>query len=529
MKRLIQLAAVALIVAAPVHAVKRYSCDFETEEARSRWVLNPASTPSIYNKLANKWYLGEPGNNDVNGDYGLYISDNGGQSAHYTNKNCWVFAYDTISLDNISGDYTLSFDYTAMGNVAGNFDGLYVFWIPMIDPEENPMTGQHDSIKVLSIPTSDGTIPSDYENYTLRLQPTAGMDYINGTATWRQHTVKIKGSKCDGTPHYLVFGWANGAHMAQQPGGMVDNINITDTLPCEAVTSLTVTPSGTTVSLTWVGTASEYEVLAYSYETGTWAGPKLVQGNQTQFSSLPIGQTDFIVRAKCSDYDYSLKTIVSKLIYYPDLLCVDYLNLDNAVCYTGTGFNSTTSFNNYTQVAPVDYGPSNENSRHTIHFDRNEREPRSAGLLPTIPEGELASIRLGNWLGGNQTERIEFSFNVDTIKYPVLLLKYAPILEAPTHDDDENPRFMLDILIDGHSIGRCGMADFNANDVRGPSGNLTPEAIAQGWHKTPAAQAQANGDDVIWKEWTTVGVNLRHDEYEGKQLTVRLTTFDCAM
>lgn len=529
MKRLIQLAAVALIVAAPVHAVKRYSCDFETEEARSRWVLNPASTPSIYNKLANKWYLGEPGNNDVNGDYGLYISDDGGQSAHYTNKNCWVFAYDTISLDNISGDYTLSFDYTAMGNVAGNFDGLYVFWIPMIDPEENPMTGQHDSIKVLSIPTSDGTIPSDYENYTLRLQPTAGMDYINGTATWRQHTVKIKGSKCDGTPHYLVFGWANGAHMAQQPGGMVDNINITDTLPCEAVTSLTVTPSGTTVSLTWVGTASEYEVLAYSYETGTWAGPKLVQGNQTQFSSLPIGQTDFIVRAKCSDYDYSLKTIVSKLIYYPDLLCVDYLNLDNAVCYTGTGFNSTTSFNNYTQVAPVDYGPSNENSRHTIHFDRNEREPRSAGLLPTIPEGELASIRLGNWLGGNQTERIEFSFNVDTIKYPVLLLKYAPILEAPTHDDDENPRFMLDILIDGHSIGRCGMADFNANDVRGPSGNLTPDAIAQGWHKTPAAQAQANGDDVIWKEWTTVGVNLRHDEYEGKQLTVRLTTFDCAM
>jgi len=527
MKRWIQLAVVALLVAAPVHAVKRYVCDFETEEARNRWVVNPAANQNIYNQLTNKWYIGEPGNNDRYGHNGLYISDNGGQDAHYTNKGCWVFAYDTISLDPINGDYTLSFDYTAMANVASNFDGLYVLWIPMVNPEEN-LEGGHDSIKVLSIPTSSGTIPSTYENYVLQLQPTAGIDYVNGTATWRQCAVKIKGSKCDGTPHYLAFAWTNGANMAQQPGGMVDNINISDNLPCDPVTSLVVTPNGTTVSLTWTSADSVFEVSAYSYETNSWAGPKTVQGTTTQFTNLPVGQTDFIVRAKCSGYDYSLKTIVSKLIYYPDLLCVDYLNLDNAKCYVhNSAPNNTLTFNDFKLVNPVDYGPSDIRSRHVVHFDRAETEPRTGGAAKTIPDGELAAVRLGNWDADNNAERIEFSFDVDTIKYPVLLLKYMPLLEAPGHEDHENPRFKLDILIGGRSIGTCGMADFNANDVLvNGNGNVKPEYAAQGWHKTPSSVSQTSAD-IVWKEWTTVGVNLRKPEYQGKTLTARLTTHDC--
>ena len=521
MKRLVQIVLVALMVCVmPAHALKRYSCDFETEAARARWHLNPTANQNVYNQLKNKWYLGAPGNNDRNGQYGLYISDDDGQTAHYTNKGCWVFAYDTISLDNISGDYTLSFDYAAMANVASNFDGLYVLWIPMTEP------GTTDSIRVLCVPTSSGSIPSTYENYVLQLQPTAGMDYLNGTSTWRQCAVKIKGNKCDGTPHYLAFVWANGGSQAQQPGGMVDNINITDNLPCDPVTGLTVTPNGTTVSLSWTGAATEYEVSAYSYETGTWAGPKLVQGTQTQFTGLPIGQTDFIVRAKCSEYDYSLKTIVSKLIYYPDEMCVDYLNLNNARCYIDNSSpNNTLTFNDFRLVQPVDYGPSNIASRHVVHFDRQETEPRTGGLAKTIPDGELASVRLGNWEANNHAERIEFEFDVDTIKFPVLLLKYMPILEAPGHDDHENPRFKLDILINGVSIGDCGQADFNANNVM--QGNtLKPEAVLSGWHITKNNVAQTSAD-IVWKEWTTVGVNLRNKNYAGKKLTARLTTHDC--
>ena len=310
---------------------------------------------------------------------------------------------------------------------------------------------------------------------------------------------------------------------------MIDNINITDNQPCDAPTNLTVVSNGTTVSLEWTGTGAEYEVSAYSYETGTWAGPKIVTGTQTSFTGLPIGQTDFIVRTVCDVDYYSLKTIVSKLIYYPDQLCVDYLNLQNAKCYINNSkpTNSRT-FNDFKQVPAVDYGPSDKKSRHVVHFDRQETEPRTGGQAKTIPDGELASVRLGNWDNNDEAERIEFSFPIDTIKYPVLLLKYMPILEAPGHSDDENPRFKMDILIDNVTIGECGQADFNANNVL-QGGQLKPGMAAQGWHVTPSAIAEANGADVVWKDWTTVGVNLKAYAGRGSTITARLTTHDCTM
>jgi len=514
MKRFVQLLVVAaLVFAAPVQAVRRYSCNFEDSVARSRWTLTPTANPAIYNQITNKWYIGEPGNNDRNGHYGLFISDDGGVSAHYQNKGCWVFAYDTISLDPISGDYLLTFDYTVMANVASNFDGLYALWIP-------------DTITVNSIATSAGVVPKRYEEYVIRLQPNANMDYLNGTVTWRQCAVSIPGSKCDGTPHFLAFAWANGSNMAQQPGAMIDNIFISDGQPCPQPTNLVVTPNGTTVLLEWEGEATEYEVSAYSYDAQAWSGPKIVTGTQTNFTGLPIGQTDFIVRAKCDEDFFSLKTIASKLIYYPDQLCVDYLNLNNAVCYIDNSSpKNTLTFNDFKQVAPVDLGPSSSGSRHVVHFDRTEYEPRTGGQAKTVPDGELASVRLGNWEADDHAERIEFSFDVDTIRFPVLLLKYMPILEAPGHEDHENPRFKLDILINGVSIGECGQADFNANNVMNGN-NLKPEAVQQGWHLTRKDVSQTS-DDVVWKDWTTVGVNLRNKNYAGKILTARLTTHDC--
>jgi len=505
-----------------MQAVRSYVCDFETEAMRDRWNLNQA-TSSILAKLANKWYIGEPGNNSRTGHYGLFVSDDNGVTAEYRAQSCMIFAYDTISLDAITGNYTLTFDYCAMGNVASDKDGLYLLWIPMTHPE----TGQ--PIKFNSNSTFDN-IPDNLQDYIISLQPNANMDYLNGTSTWKQCSVEIPGSYCDGTPHYLAFVWANTSNLAQQPGAMIDNIDITDQTPCESASNIQVTRSGTTTFVTWDGTAAEYEVSAYSYDGDSWAGPKIVQGNSTNFSSLAIGQTDFIVRAKCDDYHYSLKTIKSELIYYPDQMCVNYLDLNTAKCYVNNPNNSpnnTLTYSDFQLVKPVDKGPSSMESRHTIHFDRNELETRTGNMAKTIPEGELASVRLGNWDSNDQAERIEFSFDVDTIKYPVLLLKYMPLIEAPGHSDHENPRFKLDMLINNVSIGRCGMADFNANDVLvGGSGAVKPEYAAQGWHKTDHAVAQTSAD-VVWKEWTTVGVNLRKPEYQGKKLTVRLTTHDC--
>lgn len=517
-RRIITVLLTALF-ALTANAVTKYSCDFETAADRAHWTLNKAATEQIYSQLTNKWYIGTPGNNDPAGNYGLYISDDNGVSAHYSSNACWVVAYDTVTLDKLStaDDYVLSFDYCGMGNVASLMDGIYLMWIPV-----------EDNIPANSIATF-ASIPSAYENYIISLQPKANMDYLGGTQTWKTYIGSIANSKCDGKPHLLVFVWANTSAMTQQPGGMIDNIAILDTRPCDEPVGLSLDIHENITTFSWVGTASEYEVLAYSYEAETWYGPSIVSGTSTDFAGLPMGQTDFIVRAKCNDDLYSIKTSISKLVYYPDEMCVDYLNLDKAKCYTGTGFSSSDNFNNYVLGAPVDLGPANSLSRHTVHFDKTERDIHTEGLLPTIPEGELASVRLGNWENGNQTERIEFSFNVDTIDYPVLMLKYAPVFEADkSHTDDIQTRFKLDVLIGNKSIGECGRADFNVNSAYTKSGTLKPGAAEQGWHLTPGAKSNLRSYDIVWKEWTTVGVNLRDPQYQGKKLTVRLTTFDCA-
>lgn len=522
MKRLVQIVMVAaLVLAAPVQAVRRYSCDFESPTSRNSWVLNPGGAAS---GISNKWYIGAPGNNSRTGQYGLYVSDDNGASAHYRNQGCWVFAYDSVTLDNISADYTLTFDYCVMANMSSNFDGLYLLWIPENDEDGNP-------IAINSIATSPGKVPTRYANYVIPLQPTANMAYLAGTVTWKECSVKIPAELVDGTKHYLAFAWTNGSRLPQQPAAMVDNILITDGEPCPQPTNLVVTPNGVSVSLSWQGTATEYEVSAYSYDSKSWAGPKIVTGNSTQFTALAIGQTDFIVRAKCDEGFYSLKTIVSQLIYYPEQMCVDYLNLQSAKCYVANSQPSDTrDFSDFRLVNAVDYGPESQDSRHTVHFDRTEYEPRTGNVAKTIPDGELASVRLGNWENetGEGAEQIEFSFKIDTIKYPVLLLKYMPIIEAPNHDDYENSRFTLDILVDGQTIGRCGQADFNANDAYNKSTQqLKPGASEQGWHLVPPGSFEGSTTPVVWKEWTTVGVNIKKYAGNGSTITARLATYDC--
>lgn len=515
---LIALSALMVMSTFVASAANGYKCNFEDETQRKSWVLNPTANASIASKLHNKWYMGALGNNDMNGHYGLYLSADS-ISNNYVNSSNFLVAYDTLTLNELqsAGSYVLTFDWKGMGNMASDNDGLYVLWIPVDKVPAGPMCT-----------TNDG-MPNSYLNYVISLQPLIGYDYLRGTSTWKQASVEIPSEMVDGTPHYLVFAWDNGVGMAQQPAAAIDNIEISDSRSCSAPKNLKLEIKGSSSILSWTAVdsmATTYEVMAYSYATDKWFGPYEVDTTICIINGIKDGQADFVVRTKCADDLYSLKTIVSKLVYYPDNMCVDYLNLDNASCYINAGSpTSTLTFNNFTKVPAVDNGPADINSRHTVHFDKNEVEQRTGGKLHTVPEGELASVRLGNWDSNNQAERIEFSFEVDTLKYSVLLLKYATILEAPGHEDEENPRFKLDLLVGGHSIGECGQADFNCNDVYA-GGALLPGAAEMGWHITSRTDA-ATSADVVWKDWTTVGVNLRNPAYQGKKLTARLTTHDC--
>lgn len=185
--------------------------------------------------------------------------------------------------------------------------------------------------------------------------------------------------------------------------------------------------------------------------------------------------------------------------------CIDYTDL--------TASYVTCSHGSYTNpmqnIGAIDYGYQSAQSRHTVHFDTTERDGRTGGLLRTIPVGEQASVRLGNWVsGGNsmpQAESITYGFTVDAAEADLLVLRYAAVLQDPEHSAALQPRFRLELLNqEGALIDSCSMADFIAN------ANL-------GW-------AQA-ANDVLWKDWTTYGVDLT--PYDGQTIFVRLTTNDC--
>ena len=124
--------------------------------------------------------------------------------------------------------------------------------------------------------------------------------------------------------------------------------------------------------------------------------------------------------------------------------------------------------------------------------------------LQLMPSGATRSVRLGNSAVGAEGEAIIYDILV-TEERSILLLSYAAVMQNPDHVATRQPRFSLDIL---DSKGKnldylCGAFDFVASDKLG-------------WQ----------GSDPMWKDWTTVGLDLSN--YVGSRIQVRLTNRDCA-
>ena len=185
--------------------------------------------------------------------------------------------------------------------------------------------------------------------------------------------------------------------------------------------------------------------------------------------------------------------------------CIDPTNLtaEYTSCFYGTFGDPVAN------RGVQNYGSTSALSRHTVHYDTTERDPRTGNLLRTIPEGSQASVRLGNWASNftsAEAEAITYSLFVDPSAFDLLVLKYAAVLQDPLHDPSEQPRFSIEILDENQQLidASCGAANFIANR------NL-------GWNLAD--------DNVLWKDWTTVGIDM--SAYAGQTVYIRLTTRDC--
>ena len=94
----------------------------------------------------------------------------------------------------------------------------------------------------------------------------------------------------------------------------------------------------------------------------------------------------------------------------------------------------------------VDYGYQAIQSRHRIHWNPLERDPHTDGKLKTVPDGEIASVRLGNWDVQREAESVEYDYLVDTATSAILILNYAVVLQDPDHEFADQPKFILEIV-----------------------------------------------------------------------------------
>ncbi len=537
MKRIIYIlffAHVSLLISA--QQSDYYSCNFEDDAINGQWVLNPGQ---YGNSIQNRWYIGNAVN--FGGNKSLYISANGGDSAYYVTSSSGAVAY--VELDLAAGEYILSFDWKAQGLVTNGFpkDVLFVAWIP--ETEEDVDANGYIIQRPININTSpSGSLPDYIREY--RFQFDDVMPHLFFCPIWKNQQVNFT---TNGQKYRLVFFWLSSASGAINPGACVDNILIMRKDLCPPPVNLLVEEGDETLKLTWSGEENaHYNLRVYNHTSEQWLEFNLTDTTYT-LADVQEGLNSIYIRQACKTDDsgtvlYGVPLSKQTFSYFASRHCgIDYLNLNKDNCFISdakSGYGSTTT-NVFFNKGIVDYGPYDPTSRHTVNYDLyNLIDPLTIDsmgyALKVIPNGEFASVRLGNWCNGHEAERIEYNILVDTLSNPILLLQYAVVLEYPNHEDDVNPRFevkILDKIRNPILNSECFTIDIKSLNMVDD-----PMFKEEGWHylKQAPISVPSQGDGsgerttagICWKDWTQVGIDL--SKYHGKEIILQLSTYDCA-
>ncbi len=483
-----------------------YQVSFEEEEADelSHWVLNPGSKASA---CPEQWVIGDATASE--GQRSLYISYDNGVTDHFGVFTNTQYAYRKLVLP--KGSYNLTFDWRCMG---GDTTAFYV-GVGAFSALEGYLQANPRSPVVNSYVVSASDKPSSFPDGRFR-----------GTSLWTNTTFTFSSQ---GTRELcLFFAWTNAntdSTIVTPVSACIDNIQITP-VSCPQPTSLTATSTCDSLVLRWEGLSEKYDVEYRKHGSDKWQVFTNVYQSETSevntmmLEGLTEGAYDFRVRGICNDTVYSAyKYLNSFVLFCPENHCINYIDLHDSTkvfCtygeYGGPGVAEMSYIAN-PQIGVINYGPNSMDSRHTVIWDPDMWDERTGRQLPLIPEGEYASVRVGNWNDGQEAESIEYLYTVDAKNAAILLLRYAVVLEDPRHGGNKEPQFKLEILDeDGVLIDpTCGMADFTFSD-----------AMAAGWQTS-----NWNGKLIAWKPWTTIGLNL--EAYDGETLTIRLTSLDCGL
>ncbi len=317
------------------------------------------------------------------------------------------------------------------------------------------------------------------------------------TGVWEHHFVSFKNAPENA--HFIAL--RNSAGNSQTL--FVDDLHLTS---CAAFDIQVTHMDNDSIGLTWsrVGTPD----ITFTVEDNGISTTYTPTGDSINLAITPLHSYNIAMHSECTselacnvDYNDTIHIIAPA----EGVGCINPTDLQSpqSVFFSGTYQNP------YDISGAIDCGSRSPDSRHTVCYDTTERDPRTGGLLRTVPEGYTSSVRLGNWSTNRtspEAEGVVYSLFVDTTSFDLLMMHYAAVLQDPMHDAIDQPRFRLELLDSAYNLVDpvCAAADFIANR------NL-------GWNEA--------ADNVLWKDWTPVGIDV--SAYAGQQVFVRLTTYDC--
>ena len=498
MKRLLYIL-FALLTTTTLAAQKphNYYCDFEDETENANWHLNTPKNEGY--TWTNQWAIGSAVY--ALGQHSMYISPDGGTTVGYakTTSNM-VIAWRELEME--AGRYDVAFDWMCGGDSARA--ALLVAWVPQSQFE-----------KIVCKLNDDYKAADWIYNNLFKFNDT---ELMTGGSVW---THAVTSLVSDGTPHRLVYIFVySGAAQSVQPGPCVDNVQLSRN-DCGIPTNMQVTTESLTANLSWVSSAESFSLRLH--KMGDNVATIINNITQPAFSTtLTEGVYDIQIRVVCDGDTSVWYNFPTAFIH--ETKCFDYLALTDERCF----FSEETAsdyHNNDPLLKPgkIDKGFTSSESRHTIHYNPDEYDARTFNSvdsegnrvkpLKTVPDGALASVRIGSWEKWARVARVQYDFVVDASQESVLMLQYAMVLESSGHQDADRPRMMIDIVdaATGTPLSPCTTVD------------LASRTSGDGWFRVP--DGGDGSRDVCWRDWTTLGLNLA--EFDGKQVRVKVTAIGC--
>lgn len=484
---------------------------FEDDEDLTDWVFNEGSESAV-----DKWIVG--GATHIDGKKSLYITCTPDSAAQFSNHPNVSVAYRILRFPEATEKkhYDISFDYRCVGHTTGG--KLYVALFRETDFKNF----------MLNVPNSaDGYIADAYIQQFEKLGPNS-LTFLNNQPEWTNISFNVDvGSVNSKKDYYLLFVWQNLITDSTQTGtgACVDNIQFSNSevKKPENVTVEAVCEDSALL-ISWESALTTFAVEYRKSNSQTWRRFDHItegtegyteKGNRQSFQINQLPEATYDVRVRGVSYsgeDTSAYVVFNRyLLYCPENHCVDYMNLrgPNVTCYYGhTSEDGAAIKGSPYEVQDVfDYGPDAAESRHTVHTDPDEMDPRTDYRLHTVPTGALGAVRLGNWNAGCEAEAIQYKLTVDSANQGILIMKYAVVLNKPKPNCGD-PGFKLEVKdASDNLISTCGSADFSYS-----------KAKASGWLET-------DDGNVVFKDWTTVGIDLT--SYNNQTLTIEVLTYDC--